>query len=179
MLYTYLNNNYKNGEPIIISELVGYKKEYLRQELKRLADNNKIKRVQNGLYYLPYKTILDTEGKMNFSLYIKKRYLLKNNEINGYITGLSFANELGLTTQNPVVVEIASNEASTILRKITVDGRELIVYKPHYRISQENYRELQFLDLMNNIDKYSELSFEQSYKIIVKYLNSNTFQHIL
>ena len=48
MLYDYLLENYKNGEPIFLSELSGYSKDYIRQEMKRLTDEGKIERK----YYL-------------------------------------------------------------------------------------------------------------------------------
>jgi hypothetical protein len=53
---------------------------------------------------------------------------------------------------------VCSNEATTKQRKLDIDGRQIIVYKPVTDISDENKASLQFLDLMSTIDKYSELS---------------------
>ena len=57
--------------------------------------------------------------------------------------------------------EVCSNEASTKQRKLDVDGRQIIVYKPVVSISKENKGALQFLDLMSTIDKYSEVSGDE------------------
>ena len=67
----------------------------------------------------------------------------------------------GFTTQNPSCYEVCSNEASTKQRKLEVDGRQVIVYKPVVEISTENKGALQFLDFMSTIDKYSEVSGEE------------------
>lgn len=38
MVYDYIIENYKNGEPIFLTELPGDSKDYLRQEMKKLVD---------------------------------------------------------------------------------------------------------------------------------------------
>jgi len=157
MLYDYIKENYENGEPIFISELPGNSKDYIRQEMKKLADEGKIERVFKGVYLLPYKTILGTAGKMSFEKYINKRFINTNNEISGYFTGIQLANMYGFTTQNPAQIEICSNEASTKQRKLDIIGRSIIVYQPPVKITKDNVSSLQFLDMMTTIDKYSEL----------------------
>ena len=64
----------------------------------------------------------------------------------------------GFTTQTPACIEVCSNEATTKQRKLCIDGRNLIIYKPVTEITKENQVVLQFLDLMTTVDKYSELS---------------------
>ncbi len=154
MVYDYIIKNYKNGEPIFLSELPGESKDYLRQEMKQLCDAGKLERLYNGVYYLSYQTILGTKGKVSMDRYIEKRYLSSG----GYVTGLQLANKFGFTTQNPSCYEICSNEATTKQRKQTVDGNTIIVYKPLASITEKNKSALQFLDLMSIIDKYSEIS---------------------
>ena len=157
MIYDYIINNYKNGEPILISELPTSSKDYLRQEMKKLVDEGKLERLYNGVYFLPYLTILGTKGRMSIDKYIDKKYLCINGKTSGYITGLQLANNYGFTTQNPSCYEICSNEATTKQRKMNVDGSTIIVYKPVVNITENNKSALQFLDLMSVIDKYSEL----------------------
>ncbi len=154
MIYEYIMNNFKKGEPIFLSEIPGSSKDVVRQEMKRLTDEKKIERLYNGVYYIPYKTILGTEGKVSIDQFIEKKYL----SVGGYLTGLSLVNKYGFTSQNPSVYEICSNEASTKQRKLDIDGNNLIIYKPLSIITKDNIRELEFLSLMSIIDKYSELS---------------------
>ena len=159
MLYDYLIENYEEGEPIFLSEIPGNSRDYVRQEMKKLVDEGKLERLYNGVYYLSYTTILGTKGKISVDKYVDKKYL--NNKSNGYITGLQLANLYGFTTQNPSCIEVCSNEATTKQRKLNIDGRDLIVYKPVTKINDENASTLQFLDLMTTIDKYSEVTGDE------------------
>ena len=170
MLYDYIINNYENDEPIFLSELPGNSKDYIRQEMKRLVDEGKVERLYNGVYYLAYTTILGTKGKISVEKFIDKKYLYNNGRVSGYITGIQLANLYGFTTQNPACIEVCSNVATTKQRKTDIDGRKLIVYKPPVEITEDNRSELQFLDLMTTIDKYSELSGEPLKKKLVEFI---------
>lgn len=160
MLYDYILQNYEKGEPIFLTELPGDSRDYIRQEMKKLTDMGKLERLFNGVYFLPYTTILGTKGKMSVEKYVDKKYINANGGVSGYVTGIKLANEYGFTTQNPACIEVCSNEATTKQRRLNIDGRNLIIYKPITEITAENQTALQFLDLMTNIDKYSELSGE-------------------
>lgn len=158
MLYDYILKNYEKDEPIFLSELPGDSRDYVRQEMKKLVDGGKLERLFNGVYYLSYTTILGTKGKMSIDKYVDKKFIKSNGRVTGYITGIQLANMYGFTTQTPACIEVCSNEATTKQRKLCIDGRNLIVYKPITEITKENQTALQFLDLMTTIDKYSEIS---------------------
>jgi len=158
MLYNYILKNYEKDEPIFLSELPGDSRDYVRQEMKKLVDDGKLERLFNGVYYLSYTTILGTKGKMSIDKYVDKKFIKSNGRVTGYITGIQLANMYGFTTQTPACIEVCSNEATTKQRKLCIDGRNLIVYKPITEITKENQTALQFLDLMTTIDKYSEIS---------------------
>ena len=176
MIYEYIVNNYKQGEPIFLSEVPGSNNDVVRQEMKRLTDEKKLVRLYNGVYYLPYKTILGTIGKVSIDRYIEKKYTLVDGKITGFFAGLSLVNKYGFTSQNSSVYEICSNVATTKMRKLNVDGNNLIIYKPLALITEDNVRELEFLDLMSIIDKYSELNgdeYKRKLKEYVKKVNIN------
>lgn len=158
MLYDYILKNYEKDEPIFLSELPGDSRDYVRQEMKKLVDDGKLERLFNGVYYLSYTTILGTKGKMSIDKYVDKKFIKSNGRVTGYITGIQLANMYGFTTQTPACIEVCSNEATTKQRKLCIDGRNLIVYKPITEITKENQTALQLLDLMTTIDKYSEIS---------------------
>ena len=158
MLYDYILKNYEKDEPIFLSELPGDSRDYVRQEMKKLVDDGKLERLFNGVYYLSYTTILGTKGKVSIDKYVDKKFIKSNGRVTGYITGIQLANMYGFTTQPPACIEVCSNEATTKQRKLCIDGRNLIVYKPITEITKENQTALQFLDLMTTIDKYSEIS---------------------
>lgn len=167
MIYEYIINNYKNGEPIFLNEIPGSSKDVIRQEMKRLTDEKKLERLYNGVYYIPYKTILGTDGKISIDKFIEKKYL----SVGGFLTGLSLVNKYGFTSQNPSVYEICTNEATTKQRKIDIDGNILIIYKPLSIITRDNIKELEFLELMSIIDKYSEISGKEYKKKLREYVN--------
>ncbi len=174
MLYEYILNNYINGEPIFISELPGNSLNYISQEMKKLVDEGKIERLYNGVYYLPYTTILGTKGRPSVKKYIDKKFLNIDGKTSGYITGIQLANLYGFTSQNPSSLEICSNGATTKQRKIEFDGTKIIIYKPPVKINKENVSALEFLDLLSCIDKYSGLSGDElkmKLKDFVKKLN--------
>jgi len=172
LVYDYIIENFKNGEPIFLSELPGESKDYLRQEMKKLVDEGKLERLYNGVYYLSYVTILGTKGKISVDKYIEKKYLETDGKASGYITGLQMANKYGFTTQNPACYEVCSNEASTKQRKQEIDGNTIVVYKPVADINEENKAALQFLDLMLVIDKYSEISGAELVNKLKKYVET-------
>ena len=167
MIYEYIINNYKNGEPIFLNEIPGSSKDVIRQEMTRLTDEKKLERLYNGVYYIPYKTILGTDGKISIDKFIEKKYL----SVGGFLTGLSLVNKYGFTSQNPSVYEICTNEATTKQRKIDIDGNILIIYKPLSIITRDNIKELEFLELMSIIDKYSEISGKEYKKKLREYVN--------
>lgn len=170
MIYEYIINNYKKGEPIFLNEIPGSTNDVVRHEMKRLTDEKKLVRLYNGVYYLPYKTILGTEGKVSIDRYIEKKYLFVDGRIIGFSTGLSLVNKYGFTSQNPSVYEICSNEATTKMRKLDVGGNKLVIYKPLALITKDNVKELEFLDLMCIIDKYSELSGDEYKRKLSEYV---------
>lgn len=171
MLYNYILENYEKDEPIFLNELPGKSKNAIRQEMKKLTDEGKIERLYNGVYYLSYKTILGTKGKISFDKYLNKKYLNNNGRISGYITGIQLANFYGFTTQNPSCYEICSNETTTKQRKLYIDGRQVILYKPVIPITKDNMSALQFLDLMNTIDKYCEIDGDEYTKKLQNFIS--------
>lgn len=172
MLYDYIVNNYDKDEPIFLSELPGKSRDYVRQEMKQLADEGKVERLYNGVYYLSYMTILGTKGRVSVDKLVEKKYISYQGKVSGYITGIQLANMYGFTTQNPACIEVCSNEATTKQRKLDIDGRKVIVYKPLAEINKENKSALQFLDLMSSIDKYSELSGEELEKKLKEFVRA-------
>lgn len=158
MLIDYINRNFENAEPIFLSELPYSSPESLRQEMKKLADEGKIIRLYNGVYYKPYKTILGTDGRMSINKYIEKKYIYKDGIVSGFISGLGLYNKYGFTSQIPSVFEVESNFATTKQRKINIDGYDIIIHKPIIAITEKNINELEFMALMTNIDQFSEIN---------------------
>jgi hypothetical protein len=171
MIKTYILENYKNGEPIFINDLPCKSINYLRQELKKLVDSNELARLKNGIYYLPYKTSIGSEGTISFENYINARYLKDGEE--GFLTGLSLINKYGFSSQNPSILELKSNKATTLQRKLEFNNFKYIVYSSNIQITKENYKELEFLELLSLLNKYSELNEEESKMKLKKIIKKN------
>lgn len=176
MIIDYLRENFKNGDPIFISDIKGYSNDYVRFEFKRLVDEGKLMRFSNGIYYLPYTTILGTPGKISVEDIAKRKYMKNSDGVIGYYSGIKLANRYGFTTQNPACIEIVSNCATTKMRKLNINSRDIIVYKPTIEITNDNVNELQFLELMKDIDQISEIQGKElnnKLKRFVKETNVN------
>ena len=157
-LYEYLKATYrKNGEPIFLTDVEKQFGENTRQYMQYLIKKEKVCRFKPGVYYLPYTDVLGLEGRFDTMEYIKQKYLTDGTDIYGYETGYAVANEFGITTQNPAVIEICTNAATTKQRRLDIGKRLVILYKPKTQITVKNYKILQFLDFLLTAEKYSEL----------------------
>jgi predicted transcriptional regulator of viral defense system len=113
--------------------------------LKRLADKGVIERFQKGVYYRVKQTAF---GKTRPSDEFLEAQLLtrRGNEIIGYETGHSLMNRIGLTTLVPKKREIATNA----YRK-NINSRFIIARKPAITVNSNNFRYLQFLDVVRDL----------------------------
>ena len=102
--------------------------------------------------------------------YIKRRYLYNNSATMGFYSGLRLVNKYGFTTQNSAIYEFYTNKATTKQRTLIVDERKIIIYKPFVAITKNNINELEFLELMRVLYKYSEINEKEIKKELNKYI---------
>ena len=159
MLYEYLKENYGENVPIYISRLKveGMSENTLRQQVKRLTDAGLLKRYDTGIYFIPKKSVFKSGSTLSVEQVLNDKYLREGEKRCGYQSGILFANQLGLTTQVPMIYEIVTNKASREYREITVAKTRVILRRPRTEINEDNFRALQFLDLMKDVDMVSEL----------------------
>ncbi|MFA5433853.1 MAG: DUF6088 family protein, partial [Candidatus Paceibacterota bacterium] len=115
--------------------------------LKRLADKGLIERFQKGVYYRARQTVFGT-ARPSEELIEAQLLTRRGDEIIGYETGFSLMNKIGLTTLVPKKREIATNA----YRK-KIDDRIIIVRKPVISVNADNFRYLQFLDIIRDLPK--------------------------
>ena len=174
MFYDYLKENYKENEPIFISELQ-YKNlnmNAIRQQILNLTNKNLLIRYDTGIYFIPGDTIFKNSKTLNKNKIIEKKYISTNDEIVGYFSGLNFANRIGITTQVPNLYEVVSNKATCDYRELKIGSTKIILRKPRTKITKENYLELQFLDMIKEIDNISILDKDENKKIVLNYMNT-------
>ncbi len=115
MFYNYLKETYGEDEPIFVSKF-RYKNSsanYIQQQIKKLTDVGLIKKYDKGIYFIPQKSIFKSGSQLSSYKVIELKYLKDGNQRCGYVCGITFANQLGLTTQVPMVREITTNKATS------------------------------------------------------------------
>lgn len=177
MLKSYLMENYEYNEPIFLNDLSvkGMSENAIRQAVKRLTTNGFLCRYDNGIYYIPQNSGVLGKSYLDPLLVIMRKYVKNNSETYGYTTGIFFANQLGLTTQMPAVIEIVTNKESTNGRVVTVGKQKVRIKKPAITISDSNADILQFLDGINQSEIYTELSRKEMIKIMLAYVRKMNF----
>ena len=175
VVYDYLRQNYAENEPIFLKEICipNMKDVSIRQQLKKLTDDGRLRRFDSGIYYFPTKSKLFRSGApLPFDKVINKKYLMDQAELCGYISGILFANRLGLTTQVPAVYEIYTNKATTEYRETRIVNLRVILHKPRVPVNDENAKILQFLDLLREIKDISEMEGSELADCVKQYMVS-------
>ncbi|MCM1196145.1 MAG: hypothetical protein NC310_03600 [Roseburia sp.] len=172
----------------VFSKLPNVNKAVINEYIVRYAKQNpEFIRYQKGIYYKTTNTPFGQAG-INLTELIKKNYLFDSGKRIGYETGPSYMNKIGLTTQMPKFTFIATeNKKSRPMESV-------YLIKPVTHITEENFRYLQLLDMMENrvkvhfevdrikifrdfIDRY-ELNYEQLLNFAKLYHNNKIYQEI-
>lgn len=115
-------------------------------KLKRMADKGEIERLQKGVYCHVKQTVF---GKTtpNIDRVVIKALTAQNGTKIGYESGAYLFNKLGLTTLIPRDVEITTNRYGMKLP----EGCHIKVRKPPVAVTNENWKYLQFVDMVNEL----------------------------
>lgn len=172
-LYEYLLDNYKENEPIFLADLQvdGMTRTNVQQQIKKLTDTGKVKRFDNGIYFLPKKTIFKSGSQLAPEKVLECKYLRDKDERCGYVSGLMFFNQMGLTTQVPMMYEVVSNKATNDYRETSLAKSRVIVRKPKVPVTEKNYKALQFLDMLKDVDVYSEVTGKPLQDRLYRYMD--------
>lgn len=171
-VYEYLTSGYGLNEPIFLSELSipGIKPACVRQQLKKLTEDGRLKRFDTGIYYLPRDSMFRSGSSLSVDDVIRKKYLFDGDRRCGYVGGMLFANRLGITTQTPGLYEICTNKATTDYRDTKLGNIRVILRKPFYEVDDDNAAALQFLDLLREVVDISELEGQELTDRLLSYM---------
>lgn len=175
-VYSYIENNYRPNEPVFLSELniPGMKAVSVRQQMKKLTESGQLKRFDTGIYYIPKKSMFRSGSTLSVDEVIRRKYLADGENCCGYVGGILFANQLGLTTQVPAVYEIYTNKATTEYRETELANLRVILRKPYCSIDEKNAAILQFLDLLKEIVDISEVDGEELTNRLIGYMKKKS-----
>ena len=171
MLYNYIKDHYKETEPIFLSDLlrINIIEPAINKQLKELCENDLLQQYDDEVYFIPKKTTLNSTIGPNADMVARYRFISKGDNVDGFYAGNTFANQIGISTQVPQVIEIVSN-------KVLDDGEVLIgkrrfdVRKPVVPVTKENVHVLQILELLKNLDAYLECPYEEVREKFVEYI---------
>ena len=150
----------------------------LRQMFKALCDSGKIKRFDTGIYYVPKASILKNGVPLAADEVAVAKYIVRKGKVEGFYSGYTFANQLGISTQVPYVKEIVSNNASTRVKEVNVRNKRIILRRARTEITNENYVVLQFLELLKDLEQYYDISFEAVCERLKKYVRNENIKKV-
>ena len=177
MLKEYLEKAYGYNEPIFISEiqLEGISDNAPRQYFKRMVQSGDIIRFDTGVYYLPKASRILKKSYLDPMKVIIRKYIKNAGETYGYFSGATFANQIGLTTQMPTVLEIVTSRESTKGRIVTVGSQKVRLKRPSIEITSENAGLLQLLDIVSQAKLYSEYPEQKTGEILKRYVRNQRY----
>lgn len=150
VLFTYKDLSLKKGEYFAASKTI-----------ERLIKQDIIKRISKGIFYRPKQTIFGAvqpnENQIIFP------YLFKNGKRIAYITGLLLYNKMGLTTQIPRAISIASSKKRISISKGNIKAGAV---KSYVEVTDENYTLLELLDALKDFKKISNLDTQSALTIL-------------
>ncbi len=175
MLFEYLREHYKDGEPIFLDDIQieGMSRPNFRQQIKTLADNGKVVRYEKGIYYIPKSSRCHFSTGPNPEIVAGYKYIARRGKINGYYSGGTFANLIGVSLQVPAKMEIVTNNSAAIVREVSIGKQRFIVRRSNVPVTNENVGVLRLLDLLKNLDSYLDCGFDTAREKIRIYSQAN------
>ena len=160
-------DDFERGNTFTYKDLPIDKKEYsaASKTIERLIKKGKIKRVSTGIFYKPKQSAFG-ELKPDEEKIITP-YLFKNGKRIAYITGLLLYNKMGLTTQIPKEISIASREKRIYIAKGNIKANAV---KSYAEVTDENYKYLEFLDALKDWKKIPNLDKKSAIEILTNIL---------
>lgn len=132
-------------------------KQALIKALNRMVISGKIAKLSKGKYYKPETTpfgdLLPNQKQ------VVKDLLEEKGKINGYLTGYSIYNQLGLTTQVSNTIQIGKNEIRPSFKR---DCYTIDFIKQKNNITKDNIPLLQILDAIRYIKKIPDTTITNS-----------------
>lgn len=135
--------------------------------INRLVANNKLRRLSKGKFYMPEQGVLGPKTPSEKELL--RSILYKNGRVFGYVTGDSLYNQLGLTTQVPRTITIASNGGQ---QKKEFDTMTIKIITTRIPITENNIKLLQYLDALKDIKRIPDSDINLSLKQLRRYIST-------
>jgi hypothetical protein len=145
--------------------------------VERLLKKGVIKKLSKGTFYKPKQTSFGDLTPSNND--VIKPYLFDNNKRIAYITGQYLYNNLGLTTQIPSTIKIASLSKRITINKGAVKAKPA---KSYVEVTDGNYYLLGLLDALKDFNNISDLNSDLAIKrmiYLIQLLDQKQLKNIL
>ncbi|WP_221276204.1 DUF6088 family protein [Mucilaginibacter lappiensis] len=129
--------------------------------IERLVKNGLITRASTGLFYKPKRSafgILKPDEQE-----LLKPYLFSGGKRIAYITGTLLYNRMGLTTQVPKNIKIATRDKRL---ELTLGNRKVTSIKSYADIDDDNYRYLEYLDAIKDFKTIPDINNEAAIRLL-------------
>lgn len=157
LLIQYIDSQ-EPDQPILTSQITQYiagetgldetaVKKAVNVNMARLEKAERIMRIEKGVYCKKTKTAFGYYTPSKETLFCRQ-LLYDEDDVIGYETGLSALNRLGLASQMPRRKCIATNRYT----KRVPAGVQVEIRKPSANVNRANYRYLQILDAIRDMD---------------------------
>ena len=175
MLFEYLQEHYREGEPIFLDDIriEGMSRPNFRQQIKTLADSGKIVRYEKGIYYIPKPARYHVSTGPSPETVATYKYIARQGKVSGYYSGGTFANLIGISNQVPAKMEIVTNNSAAIVREVAIGNQRFIVRRSNVPVTNENVSVLQLLGLLKNLDSYLDCGYTNARNRIKTYSLAN------
>ena len=168
MLLKFLKSKFGPGKPIFTedAEVLGLSAGNLRQQFKKLVDAGELSRFEPGVYFLPDPN--HEYYPISSNMVAEYKYITNGDEIYGYYSGYTFANQLGLCLQVPYKAEIVTNNSTAIAREVKVGQTPYYIRRAKICVTKENRNVLQLLDLLKDVEEYTDYCCEEEAPDIIR-----------
>lgn len=160
-------DKFEDGETFTYAQLSIASKDYIAaaKAIERMIDRELIKRVSTGIFYKPKKTIFG-ELKPNEEEQLKP-YLFEDGKRIAYVTGILLYNQLGLTTQVPSRIKIASRDKRISISRGALKASPV---KSYVDVTDKNYYVLGLLDALKDFNKILDINKNSGIKRLTQLL---------
>lgn len=131
--------------------------------LERMIKKGVISRASIGLFYKPKKTAFGMLRPNEEELL--KPYLFSKGKRIAYITGNALYNRMGLTTQVPKTIKVASMNKRIATKIGSVQVKPV---KSYVEVTDDNYSLLELLDVLKDFKKITDSDKEQAFRFMLK-----------
>ena len=129
--------------------------------IERLVKKGIIKRESTGVFYKPKQSAFGELRPSEEELL--KPYLFQNGKRFAYITGGSLYNRMGLTTQVPKTIKVASKEKRVTTK---IGKTQVKPVKSYVDVNNENYYLLEILDALKDFKTIPDLDKQSAITLL-------------